>query len=381
MQALFNGRIFTGERWLDGHAVLIEGGRFAGVVPVRDAPREARRVDLEEGLLAPGFVDLQVNGGGGVMLNDEPSVEAIRAIGEAHRRFGTTGLLPTLITADRPTTARALEAVREAILRGAAPGTLGLHLEGPHLAPERPGVHDASLMRPIRSDDIDLYTSLGVGRTYVTLAPEMAPPDAIRALAGEGVVVAAGHTDAGPDLLLPAIEAGLAGFTHLFNAMSPFSSRAPGAVGTALASERVWCSLILDGHHVDPLAAKVVLAAKPRGRVLLVTDAMPPAAGAPDAFRLGDQEIRVAAGRCTTPDGRLAGSVLDMAGAVRNAVAWLGIGLDEALRMASTYPAATIGLAHEIGRIAKGFRADLVLLDGDLGVRATWIGGDRADAR
>lgn len=375
MDALLNRRILAGEGWLEAHAVLIEDGQILDLVPRADVPAGAGRIDVRGQTLAPGFVDLQVNGGGGVLLNDDPSVATIQTIGRAHRRFGTTGFLPTLITTDRATTARAIDAVREAIVGGGAPGTLGIHLEGPHLNPARAGVHDPALMRPVEAADIELYTSLGVGRTLVTLAPEVAGLDAIRELTRRGVVVAAGHTDAGPGVLLPAIEAGLRGFTHLFNAMSPLQSRAPGAVGTALATPGTWSGLILDGHHLDPLAARVAFAAKHAGELILVTDAMTPVGTAARSFRLGDLDIEVADGRCTTPDGRLAGSCLDMAGAVRNAVAWLGAPLERALQMASTDPAAALGLGDRIGRIAPGMRADLVLLDADLGVRATWIGG------
>ena len=375
MDALLNGRIFTGEGWQDDRAVLIEGGLIRGLVPIGDVPADARRIDLRHGVLAPGFVDLQVNGGGGVLLNDDPSVATIGTIARAHRRFGTTGLLPTLITADRATTARAIEAVREAIQAG-VPGVLGIHLEGPHLNPARAGVHDPSLMRPIEAADIELYASLGVGRTLVTLAPEVTGLEAIRELTRQGVIVAAGHTDAGPEILLPAIGAGLRGFTHLFNAMSPLQSRAPGAVGTALATPGTWCGLILDGHHVDPVAARVAFRAKAAGELLLVTDAMPPLGASESTFRLGDLIVGVQDGRCTTPDGRLAGSCLDLASAIRNAVGWLDVPLETALRMASTGPAAALGLDDDVGRIAPGMRADLVMLDTGLEVRATWIAGE-----
>jgi N-acetylglucosamine-6-phosphate deacetylase len=344
-------------------------------------PATANRVDLGRQVLAPGFVDLQVNGGGGVLLNDDPSVATIGTIAAAHRHYGTTGLLPTLITADRATTARAIEAVRITIERGAVPGTLGIHLEGPHLNPARGGVHDPALMRPIEAADIELYASLGVGRTLVTLAPEVTGLDAIRELTRRGVVVAAGHTDAGPDILLPAIDAGLRGFTHLFNAMSPLQSRAPGTVGTALATPGTWCGLILDGHHVDPLAARVARRAKSTGELVLVTDAMATVGTTQTAFRLGELTVEVRDGRCTTPAGRLAGSCLDMASAVRNAVAWLAVPLETALQMASTWPAAVLGLEREVGRIAPGMRADLVLLDAGLQVRGTWIAGARQQPR
>ena len=373
MDALVNGTILLDGGLVRGRALLIAGGRIHGVVDDRRLPQDARRIDLEGGLLAPGFIDLQVNGGGGVLLNDAPEPATIARIGAAHRRYGTTGFLPTLITTDRATMARAIDAVRRAIDAG-MPGVLGIHLEGPHINPARKGVHDAAQIRPVGADDVALLTSLRRGRTLLTLAPECVPAAAIEALARKAIVFA-GHTDGSCEEIRAGLAAGISGFTHLFNAMSQLGSREPGAVGAALTSDAA-CGLIVDGHHVHPASLRLAYQARPGG-LFLVSDAMPPVGATIPGFKLGGQWIEVRDGRCTTADGRLAGSALDMATAVRNAVQLVGIPLEEALGMASTRPADVLG-EHERGRIAPGMHADLVLLDGALRVRATWIGGEAA---
>jgi N-acetylglucosamine-6-phosphate deacetylase len=330
-------------------------------------------------LLAPGFVDVQVNGGGGVLFNAAPTVDAIRAIGAAHRRFGTTGFLPTFITDRREKMRAAIEAVRAALAAG-VPGALGIHLEGPFLNPARKGVHEAGLMRALEDEDIALMTSLGRGRTLVTLAPEMVPLDAIARLAAAGVVIAAGHTAASYETIKAARRQGLTGFTHLFNAMPPLASREPGPVAAALEDRACFCGIIADLHHVAPATLRLALAVRGPERMMLVTDAMPSVGTDLARFDLLGQTIRRENGKLTTADGTLAGSDLDMAGAVRNAVAHLGVALEDALRMASQAPAAFLGLEGELGRIAPGFRADLVLLDARLHASETWIGGSASSS-
>ncbi len=370
MDALVNGKILLDGGLASGRALLLADGWIRDVVADARLPREARRVDLAGGVLAPGFIALQVNGGGGLLYNDAPEAATVARIGRAHRRYGTTGFLPTLITADRATMARAIEAVRDAI-DGGTPGVLGIHLEGPHLNPARKGVHDAAQIRPLGPDDVALLTSLRRGRTLVTLAPECVPAEAIAALAREAVVFA-GHTEGTCEQVRAGLAAGISGFTHLFNAMSQLTAREPGAVGAALTSKAA-CGVIADGHHVHPASLRLAHAARPGG-LFLVTDAMPPVGAALAGFAVGGQWIEVQGGRCTTAEGRLAGSTLDRAAAVRNAVELVGIPLAAALAMASTRPAEVLG-EHERGHIAPGMHADLVLLDAALRVRATWIGG------
>jgi N-acetylglucosamine-6-phosphate deacetylase len=370
--ALTGARIFDGERMLEGHAVVIAGAHIAAVTREEELDVGVTRQRVG-GLLAPGFIDVQVNGGGGVLFNDTRTVGGIRAIGAAHRRFGTTGFLPTFITDTRERMAEAVAAARAALAAG-VPGVLGIHLEGPFLNPERKGVHDAAHMRAMDDDDIALLGSLGGGRVLVTLAPERVPADAIRRLAAAGVRVAAGHTAAAYEAVAEARRAGLTGFTHLFNAMPPLASRAPGPIGAALEDRESWCGVIADLHHVSPANLRLALAAKGPARLMLVTDAMPTVGTDLAAFDLLGQEVRRADGRLTTADGTLAGSHLDMASAVRNMVR-IGVPLADALRMASLTPAAFLGLDRELGRIAAGHRASLVLLDDALAVRETWIDG------
>lgn len=379
MKVLTGARVFDGDAIRDGAAVLLDGERVAAVIPLRDVPSTADRIALE-GLLAPGFIDLQVNGGGGVLFNASPTVEAIAAIGRAHRAYGTTGFLVTFITDSTEKMAAAVAAVRSALAAG-VPGLLGLHLEGPFLNPAKRGIHDARFIRVPSQDDLSLLSELPVGRTLVTLAPERAPAGLIERLVAAGVAVAAGHTDADYDQAMAGFHRGVSGVTHLFNAMTPLTSRAPGMVGAALDRRAAWCGLIVDGHHVHPASLRAVIAAKPRGTMILVTDAMPPAAGGPSAFDLGGRPIRAEGGRLIGADGTLAGADLDMARAVGNAVRLVGLDLEEALRMASLYPAQAIGLSDR-GRIAVGQRADLVLLGDDLRVREAWIAGKpgRVDA-
>jgi N-acetylglucosamine-6-phosphate deacetylase len=370
---LVNGRVLTPQGFRDDAAVVVEGGHISRVCAQTDAPADGERFDLDGGDLLPGFVDVQVNGGGGVLFNDDPSVEAIEAIAAAHRRFGTTALLPTLISDDFDTMARAIAAVRAAIQRG-VPGVIGIHLEGPFLNAERKGVHDAAKFRTLDEAAFALLASLGVGRTLVTLAPEKTTPAMISRLAAAGVIVSAGHTNATHDETRAALDAGLTGFTHLFNAMSPLKSRAPGVVGAALEDQKSWCGLIVDGRHVDPAVLRIALRCKPLQRFMLVTDAMPSVGSKNKSFVLQGRTIKVENGVCIAPDGTLAGSDLDMGQAFRNAISLLGVKLEDAAAMASRNPACFLG-DDTLGQIRDGARANLVLLTPDGRIAHTWIDG------
>jgi len=372
-QALTGARIFDGERLLEGHAVVIDGGRIGAVVPRRDlaAGMTAREV---QGLLAPGFIDVQVNGGGGILFNDGPTVEAIARIGAVHRRFGTTGFLVTLVSDSRARMAEAIAAVAAALRQG-VPGLLGLHLEGPFLNAEKRGAHDAAMIRAPAQEDLALLTAPHAGRRLVTLAPEAVPPGTVARLVKAGVIVSAGHTAADEAVIRRALGEGLSGFTHLYNAMPPLTARAPGPIGTALADPSSWCGLIADLHHVAVANLTLAIAAKGFERIMLVTDAVATVGTDMSEFRLQGRRVRRDGGRLTTEEGVLAGSDLDMATAVRNAVRVLGQPLERALAMASRVPATFLGLEHELGRLAPGHRASFVLLDDDLCVRETWIDG------
>ncbi|HEY7889565.1 MAG TPA: N-acetylglucosamine-6-phosphate deacetylase [Steroidobacteraceae bacterium] len=373
--ALLNGRVLRDGTFAEGQCVLIEGARILDIVPDGDPSyRGATQVDLGGQLLLPGFIDSQVNGGGGVLFNDAPSVESIRQIGVAHRRFGTTGFMPTLISADLDVVGHAIAAVRDAIQAG-VPGVLGIHIEGPFLNVERKGVHDPAMLRELDASAVGLLTSLGTGRTLVTLAPEMTTPEIIRKLATAGIIVSAGHTNATYTEVVQALRHGLTGFTHLFNAMSQLTGREPGVVGAALESLDSWCGIIVDGEHISPVVLRLAMRCKPTSRFMLVTDAMPTLGTEARSFMLQGRHIVVSGSVCLDEDGRLAGSNIDMASCVRNAVSLLGVSLAEAVRMASLHPAEFLGLSHELGRIEPGYRANLVLADDRLNVLETWIEG------
>jgi N-acetylglucosamine-6-phosphate deacetylase len=373
--ALTNGRLLIGDALVHGPTVLLSGARIEALVePGDDRCREAVAVDLAGQILLPGFIDVQVNGGGGLLFNDEPNSAAIRAIGEAHRRFGTTGFMPTLISDDLDTIGRAIAAV-QASIDAQVPGVLGIHIEGPFLNWARRGVHDAKHLRLLDTSLVALLCQLRDGKTVLTLAPEMTTPQVIAELSAAGVLVSAGHSNASFAETTVAIAHGLRGFTHLFNAMAPLAPRAPGIIGAALYDDSTWCGIIVDGHHVDPVMLKLALRCKRHDRFMLVTDGMPAVGSAEPTFILQGRTIRVVDGACRDENGTLAGTALDMASAVRNAVASLGLDLPAAARMASEYPAEFLGLGAELGRIAPGYRANLVLVDDDVRVQRTWIAG------
>ncbi|KRG67626.1 N-acetylglucosamine-6-phosphate deacetylase [Pseudoxanthomonas dokdonensis] len=372
--ALVNARVLTNEGLQPDLAVLVRGRDIAALMPADALPADMQTRDLGGALLLPGFIDLQVNGGGGVLFNNAPTVETLRVIGQAHRRFGTTGFLPTLISDDLEVMRAAIAATRQAIEEG-VPGVLGIHLEGPYLAPSRKGTHNADKFRVPDAAEMDLATSLDNGRTLITLAPERLPAATIRALAERGAVLCAGHTAASYEQVRSGLDAGITGFTHLFNAMSPLQGREPGAVGAALESDASWVGIIADGVHVHPASLRVALAAKPRDKVFLVTDAMPPVGADDPSYELYGEIITARDGVVRNAAGSLAGSALDMLTAVRNAVNLLGVSLPQAARMASTYPARFIGLGDSHGVIAAGYRADLVALDDQLNLQASWIDG------
>jgi N-acetylglucosamine-6-phosphate deacetylase len=374
--ALTNGRVLTDRGVVERRTVLIENGRIRGIVESDAIPAGAQTRDLANGLLLPGFIDTQVNGGGGVLFGDTPTVDALREIGAAHARFGTAGFLPTLISGDFSLIRAAIAAVEAAIETG-VPGVLGIHIEGPFLNEARKGIHDASKFRKLDDEAFALLTSVRRGKTMVTLAPEETTPETIAALAKAGVIVSAGHTDATYAQIHAALGHGLTGFTHLFNAMSPLRAREPGTVGAALDDAESYCGIIVDGKHVDPATLRIALRCKRADRIMLVTDAMPSVGAVNKRFALQGRMITVKDGVCVAPDGTLAGSDLDMASAVRNAMAMLGLDLNTAVSMAARNPAAFLGLSGDVGALREGLRANLVCVDDAMSVRETWIDGRR----
>jgi N-acetylglucosamine-6-phosphate deacetylase len=369
--------VFDGVAVLEDHAVVVDCAHIVDVVPRGELPGSLPVLSLPgDTWLAPGFIDVQVNGGGDVLFNDSPTPDAIQTIAAAHRKFGTTGLLPTLITDTRDKMPAAMLAAQAAAADN--PSVLGIHFEGPYLSPEKPGVHDRALFRELESEDVDLLTSWTTGAVLVTLAPERVAKKHIAALTEAGVRVALGHSMATYEQTRDALGAGLTGFTHLFNAMRPLGSREPGPIAAALETPTAWFGMIADGHHVAP--SLLCLAMRGVGHPMLVTDAMPPVGGEKDTFMLYGEPITVRDGRCTRADGTLAGAAIDMASCIRYVVRELHVPLTSALRYASTEPAEFLGLGTVLGRLAPGFRADMVAFEPtDVRVLDTWVAGEATE--
>jgi len=374
-RAIVTGRVFDGRGWHRDAAVMVQDGRIVGLASPGEIPSDWPQSRVPAGVfVTAGFIDLQVNGGGGVLLNDHPTADGMRAIARAHRRYGTTACLPTLITDTREQTRSAIAAARSVAGRE---GVLGLHLEGPFISPQRPGVHRPDRIAEPGAGDLEQLCELtGAGRSLVTLAPECVPAGFVMTLAAAGVRISIGHSEASAAVVTQAVAEGATGVTHLFNAMPPFSARDPGIVGTTLSEPRLTAGLIVDGMHVDPVSVRAAFAAKGADRVALVTDAMPTVGTSLDRFDLVGRTIKLVDGRLTTKEGTLAGAHLDMASAVRNTVRLAKVPLEDALRAASLTPAQFLGVESERGAIVPGARADLVALTDTLAVAATWIDGE-----
>jgi N-acetylglucosamine-6-phosphate deacetylase len=379
---VFTGaRIFDGDRFHDGSALIVGNGRVQAIASRNALPEGAEIIDLGGGVLAPGFIDAQVNGGGGRLLNADPTPEGMYVIADGHRRYGTTALLPTLITDVGSATTRAIEAAIEAVK--ANRGVVGLHLEGPHLSPSRKGAHLPELMRPVEDSDVKTFIRAreAIGTLLVTIAAEQVTPRQVQALNEGGVIVSLGHSDCPADDADARFDAGARGVTHLFNAMSQLGHRTPGLVGAALDHPNTWCGIIADGHHVDPRALRIALRAKRgEGKLFFVTDAMPLVGSDADSFELNGRTVYRKTGdfcsKVVLADGTLAGADVDMASTIRYGVGMLELPLAEALRMATAYPARFLRLADR-GRLTSGARADLVHINDAIEATATWIGGER----
>lgn len=377
--AYTGARIFDGEQWWDRSALVVDGDRIEGIIAA-DSPTDAQRVPMGGGIIAPGFIDLQVNGGGGALFNLTPDVATIRTICSAFAKFGTTATLPTLITDTPERNELAIAAGIEAAAQK-VPGFLGLHIEGPHLSVARKGAHDPKLIRPMEEADLLRYVEgrKRLPNLLVTVACESVTPNQITRLSEAGIVVSIGHTDAKYAEVRAAIEAGATMVTHLFNAQSQLGNRDGGVVGAALDMGSVWAGLIADGIHVSDVSIGVALRAKRGpGRIFLVTDAMSPTGTDAENFVLTGQTVYRKNGALRLADGTLAGADLTMIQAIAYVHRTLGLPLEETLRMASLYPAQALGVSHERGAIKPGLRADFVHLSDELDVRGTMIGGETA---
>jgi N-acetylglucosamine-6-phosphate deacetylase len=361
--------VLTPNARLPNHGVLVQDGLIAAILPADTAPAATRIALPPDALLAPGYIDIQVNGGGGVLFNDAPTAAAAIAIAAAHRRLGTLAILPTLITSPPDAMRAAAAALPEAMEADA--GIIGLHFEGPFLSPARPGVHRRDLIRRPENADIALLESVAAtGCILLTLAPECVTPDMQARLAAAGIILSAGHSEAPYETVGPPIR----GVTHLFNAMPPLSARAPGLAAAALLKD-FFAGIILDGLHVHPAMLRLLLATKGTARTMLVSDAMSVTGTDATEFTLLGQRILRRNGRLETEAGTLAGADLCLAQAVRTAVSLLGLAPADAISMATAVPADFLGIAHERGRIAPGLRADFVLLTDTLDVLGTFRAG------
>ena len=378
-QALVGARIFTGEIFLDNHAVIIADEKIAALVPVAELDESIPQILLDGGVIAPGFIDLQVNGGGGAFFTNDTSVSAIQTMLDGHRPTGTTSLLPTLISDTRAVHQAGVKAVADAVAAGIK-GVLGVHVEGPFFDMARRGAHNERYIRKMEQVDIDwLVASVKAQHEFkvmLTLAPEHADVGQIKQLTSAGVVVCAGHTDGHYDDVVAALNEGLSGFTHLYNAMRPTTGREPGVVGAALEDKNSWCGIIIDTYHVHAASARIAYAAKPKGKMYLVTDAMSTVGSPEKSFQIYGETIYEKDGCLVNAEGKLAGSAIGMIDAVRLNTEWVGVALAESLRMASLYPAQFMQVDDYLGRVQAGFRADLVHFTDDYRVTHTWIAGD-----
>jgi N-acetylglucosamine-6-phosphate deacetylase len=377
-KVFFGARLFDGAAMIDDAALVIEDGAILALTPFAERPRDAENHDLGGGVLSPGLIDWQVNGGGGVLFNADPTVEAIAAIVAAHRSDGTTSLLPTLIT-DAP---QKLEAALAAAAKAQkkVPGSLGIHVEGPFIDLRRKGAHPIAFIRTMTRQDADRLIAAKAGIMVVTVAPAAVSNDLIALLARSGIIVSIGHSEATAEEAQAAFKAGASAVTHLYNAMSQLGHRQPGLVGAALADPAILCGFIADGHHVHEAAARTAFNAKGADGMALISDAMPPAAGGPDTFYLEGRRVTKVGAKLTLDDGTLAGAAITLMDAVRYATAMLRIDLADALKMATLTPARLLRIDDRLGRLKPGFRADLVHIGDDLSVRGTWVGGEASAA-
>ncbi|KQN72539.1 N-acetylglucosamine-6-phosphate deacetylase [Devosia sp. Leaf64] len=378
--AISGARIFDSRDWHDDAALLIEFGYISGIARASDIPTNAERVRLDGGMIVPGFIDLQVNGGGGILLNNDPSIDGIRTICAAHAQFGTTGLLPTVIT-DTVEVNEAAIAAGKAAAQAHVPGFLGLHLEGPHLAISRKGTHDPALIRAMTDADLARLKSAAADlpNLLCTVAAETVPAEQIKELVDAGAVVSLGHSDASYNEAIAAFDAGATMATHLFNAMSQIGNREPGLVGAVLDRPDIFAGLIADGIHVHAGSIGIALRGKRGdGRIFLVTDAMSQTGTDIQTLTLNGRTITRSDGALRLADGTLAGADLDMIDAVNFMIDTIGLDPSEALRMASLYPAESMNIADAHGTLLKGAVGSFVHLSEERSIRSTWINGVKA---
>lgn len=376
MLALTNSQVFTGEECLVDHAVILKHNYIHAICPMHALPKNIPHLSLNGAMLCPGFIDIQLNGCGGVQFSDSAEALSTATLSKmqiTNQQFGCTSFLPTLITSENALISTALNTVRIWKTQQQHQ-VLGLHLEGPWLNQAKKGTHPTELIRPPSEELVDLLINNCDIVSLITLAPERVPPSVIQRLTKAGIILAAGHSAATYEQATAGFAAGIQGATHLYNAMSATSARSPGLVGAVLDNEDIWCGIIADGHHVDFANLRLAHRVKPK-KLLLVTDATAPAGTELCQFRFAGKTIYQREGRCVDENGILSGSTLTMIQALRNAVEHMRVPLNEALRMASLYPAQALGLDNQLGRIKPGFIANLTAISNDFTVTHTLVNG------
>ena len=372
-QALLGSQIFCGELFYDDHALLVDGKSIVDIVDKNNIPENFNKMELDQGILAPGFIDLQVNGGGGVLFNNSPNKESLNTIIKAHQFFGTTSVMPTVISDSLEVLEQCIKTVTEEIKNNSS--LLGIHIEGPFFNTKYRGVHQKQYISTINSDYLNLFESLKGFPVMLTLAPECISSQQLKHLTSLGIKTLAGHSDASYDELDDAIKNGLDGFTHLFNAMSQISAREPGVVGAALHFENTFASIIVDLHHVHPSLIQLAYQLKPTGKLFFISDSMATINHGKPSFELYDEVVNESDGRLVNSEGKLAGSSITQIDAVKNAYQKCNIPLNQALAMASRYPAEYLGIENHLGSLKPGYRADLVHFDSNFKVHNAWVSG------
>jgi len=375
--ALYVSDCFNGDTWLKDVKITWRDG---SIISLESNIKPSLAAQQLSGILCAGFFDIQVNGGGGVLFNQAPNVASLKMISEAHLQYGTTAMLPTVITDELSVMQAAADAIAE-FLPQSGHSIVGIHFEGPHLAKARRGIHPEAIIRPLSSAEIALFCRKDLGIVMVTVAPEIVSPEQISLLRAHGVIVCLGHSAATAEQVLKAIEAGARGFTHLFNAMSPLTSREPGMVGVALASDETYCGLILDHIHVHPLTAKLAAKCKGEDKLILVTDAMAHTGSALTTLPYHDTEIRRLGLKLSLPDGTLAGSALDMSTALKHYCDDLALSLRSGLKALSTNPARLCGVTHRLGCLQEGSLANMILLNEVYEIQSIWLQGIKINKR
>ena len=372
-QAITGSKLFNGIDFIEHKVLLIDDQHIAGIVNEDAIPTEFQVKKLEGGILSPGFIDLQVNGGGGKLFNNSPDKESLNTIISAHQYFGTTSIMPTVISDSLNILQKCTDTISNEIDNNHS--LLGIHIEGPFFNVKYRGVHQKQYINTINASYLNLFETLDKFPVMLTLAPECISIKQLKHLNSLGFKILAGHTDANYDQLEEAVKYGLDGFTHLFNAMGQISAREPGVVGSAFDFDETSASIIVDLHHVHPSLINLSFKQKPKGKLFFVSDSMATINHGEPSFELYDEVVSESNGRIINSEGKLAGSSITQIDAIKNAYQKCSIPLESAISMATLYPAEYLGVSDYIGQLKKGYRADLAHFDSNFHVQNVWLAG------